>query len=217
MLFFLLLVWPLLSVILIGDPSEALRLISLSPILMAYLPTIVMQWLLFLFIYITVLREETGLAGIGFKRIRVLDFLYALGFLLVSNLLLTLIALALAEVGLAMPGELALLLPKNNTERVFWIILSITAGICEETAFRGYLLTRIRMFGRTKTWILPVILASISFGCGHTYQGVGGFILISIYGAMFSLLFIYTKSLWPAVIAHFFQDFSALFFPFQGQ
>jgi len=79
-LFFLLLVWPIMSVILIDDPSEALNLISISPILMAYLPTIIMQWLLFLFIYATLVREETGLAGIGFNRIRLIHFLYALAF-----------------------------------------------------------------------------------------------------------------------------------------
>jgi len=155
------------------------------------------------------------LAGIGFRRLRLLDFFWALAFLLASNLLLSLLALLLAQFGLEIPGELELILPKNNTERIFWVLLSFTAGFCEEAAFRGYLLTRIKLFGKTRGWLLPVIISSLAFGSGHAYQGLGGFILLSIYGAMFALLFLRTGSLWPPIIAHFFQDFSALFFPFQ--
>lgn len=199
----------------IGDPSEALTLVSISPILMMYAPTIVMQWILFGLIYLTTYREQTGLRGIGFKRPRLIDLFYAVAFLLVANLLLTFFALFLAWIGLPVAEELTLVLPTTGLERFFWVLLSITAGIVEETVFRGYLITRLRMFGHTTSWILPVIIASISFGTGHSYQGVGGFILLSVYGAMFSVLFIMTKSLWPVIIAHFFQDFSAMFFPYQ--
>lgn len=214
-LLFLMLIWPAASVIMVGDPNEILEQISLSPILMIYLPTIVTQWLLFLLIYLTAYREQTGLKGIGFKRIRLIDFFYAIAFLLASNLILTLISLFMTKIGLPIPGDVEFLLPKTGTERVFWILLSLTAGICEEVAFRGYLITRIRIMGKTKSWILPVIIASIIFGSGHTYQGLGGFILLSIYGAMFAMFFIKTKTLWPCIIAHFFQDFAALFYPFE--
>lgn len=212
---FLLIIWPAASIIMVGNPAEALKTLALSPILLIYLPTIVTQWLLFLLIYLTTYREETGLRGIGFKPIRLLDFLYAVAFLLVSNLLLTLLSLLLAQIGLPFQGEIQFLLPKTGAERIFWIILSLTAGICEEVAFRGYLITRLRLLGKTKSWILPVFVASIIFGSGHSYQGLSGFILLSVYGAMFAALFIKTGSLWPCIIAHFFQDFSALFYPFQ--
>jgi len=214
-MFFLLIVWPAISMIMIGDPAEALALVSVSPILMMYAPTIVMQWIMFGLIYLTVYREQTGLRGIGFRRPRVIDLLYAIAFLLVSNLLLTFFALFLGWIGLPVAEELELILPTTGLERFFWVILSITAGIVEEVVFRGYLITRLRMFGRAKSWVLPVIIASVSFGSGHSYQGVGGFILLSVYGAMFAVLFIKTKSLWPVIIAHFFQDFSALFYPYQ--
>lgn len=212
---FLLLIWPAASIIMVGDPAKTLEALALSPILLIYLPTMVTQWLLFLLIYLTTYREETGLPGIGFKPIKLLDFFYAIAFLLVSNLLLTLFSLFLAHIGLPFKGEIQFLLPETGAERFFWIILSLTAGICEEVAFRGYLITRLMLLGKTKTWILPVFVASIVFGSGHSYQGLSGFILLSIYGVMFAALFIKTKSLWPCIIAHFFQDFSALFYPFQ--
>ena len=199
----------------IGDSSETLALVSISPIIIMYAPTIVMQWIMFGLIYLTVFREQTGLRGIGFKRPRLIDLFYAVAFLLVANLFLTFFALFLGWVGLPVAEELTLILPRTGLERFFWVVLSITAGIVEETVFRGYLITRLRMFGRSNSWILPIIIASVSFGTGHSYQGVGGFILLSVYGAMFSILFIKTKTLWPVIIAHFFQDFSALFYPYQ--
>jgi membrane protease YdiL (CAAX protease family) len=214
-LFFLVILWPASSILFVGDPTEALKLLSLSPIYFIYLPTIVIQWLIFALIFLTTFREQTGLGDIGFKKIRIIDFLWAIAFLLGSNLILSLLAVLLKSINLEIPGEIELILPKTFAEQILWVFLSLTAGICEEAAFRGYLITRIKIIGKTKNWILPIIIASLSFGSGHAYQGVGGFILISIYGAMFALLFLRTKTLWPCIIAHFFQDFSALFYPYQ--
>ncbi len=211
-LFFLLIFWPLMSVAFVGDPSQMLRMLSVSPIVMIYLPTMVIQWLVFLLVWLAVYREGTGLAGVGFKRIRLIDFAWAAVFLLVSNLLLTLLSVLLAALNLEIPSELGLILPKTFGEKIAWILLCITAGVCEEAAFRGYLLTRIRIFGKVKNWIIPVLIASLAFGSGHAYQGAGGFILISVYGAMFAILFLKTKTLWPGVIAHFIQNFVTGFF-----
>jgi len=215
-LFFLLIFWPFMSVAFVGDPSQMLRMLSVSPIVMVYLPTIIIQWLVFGLIWIAVWREGTGLAGLGFKRIRFIDFAWAGAFLIVSNLLLTLLSVLLAQINLEIPGEIELILPKTMAERIIWVFLSLTAGVCEEAIFRGYLLTRIRIFGRFKNWIAPVFIASLAFGSGHAYQGAGGFILISVYGIMFALLFIKTKSLWPCIIAHFLQDAMALFYTGSG-
>lgn len=211
-LFFLLIFWPLMSVAFVGDPSQMLRMLSVSPIFMVYLPTMVIQWLVFLLVWVAVYREGTGLAGIGFKKIRAIDFVWAAVFLLVSNLLLTLLSVLLVALNLEIPSELGLIFPETFEEKIIWVLLCVTAGVCEEAAFRGYLLTRIRIFGKVKSWILPVFIASLAFGSGHSYQGVGGFIMISIYGAMFAILFLKTKTLWPGVIAHFIQNFVTGFF-----
>ncbi len=189
---------------------------AVSRALLVYLPNIVIQWLVFTLIFVTTFREGTGLKGIGFNGIKLIHFLWAIAFLLASNLILSLLALLLSQVNIAIPGELGLILPETNTERALWVILSITAGVCEEAAFRGYLVTRIKQFGRLKRWTIPIIVSSMVFGSGHAYQGAGGLILLSIYGAMFAVLYIRAGSLWPCIIAHFFQDFSALFYPYQS-
>ena len=153
-LLFLLIFWPLMSVAFVGDPSQMLRMLSVSPIFMVYLPTMVIQWLVFLLVWLAVYREKTGLVGIGFKRIRLIDFAWAGAFLISSNLVLTLLSVLLATINLEVPSEIELILPKTIEERIIWVFLSLTAGICEEAAFRGYLLTRIRIFGKSKNWIL---------------------------------------------------------------
>jgi membrane protease YdiL (CAAX protease family) len=214
-LLLLLILWPVFSIAVSGDPTKLLEELSESPIYLVYLPTILIQWLIFFLIYLTVHHEGMGLGSIGYRRIRVIDFFWAMAFLLGSNLVLTLLWFLLSLVNLHIPGEIGLILPSTLMERILWTILALTAGVCEETAFRGYLITRLKIFGKSGGWIIPILASSLAFGSGHLYQGSGGFILITVYGAMFAVLFLKTGSLWPGIIAHSFQDFSALFFPFQ--
>ncbi len=175
--------------------------------------TIVMQWCVFLLIYVATFREQTGWAGLGFKRIRKADFAWALAFLLASNTMLSGLAWVLAQIGLPMPGEISFLVPTEPLGQVVWVVVSATASVCEETAFRGYLMTRLRLVGKFPNWVVPILVSAVVFGACHAYQGLPGFIVISVYGAMFSLLYIRTGTIWPGIIAHFFQDFTALFIP----
>jgi len=172
-----------------------------------------MQWAIFAVLFLTTYREQTGLLGISLKRMRLLDWFWAVAFLMAANLFLAGLAWLLAQVGLPMPGEIALLIPKDPVGKVVWVLVSFTAGFCEEVAFRGYLMTRLRILTKSDSWALPTVVSAIAFGICHAYQGVPGFIMLTIYGAMFSWLYIRTGTLWPAIIAHSFQDLSALFFP----
>jgi membrane protease YdiL (CAAX protease family) len=94
----------------------------------------------------------------------------------------------------------------------WWLALSATAGFCEEVAFRGYIFTRIRGIIPKGGWVLAMAVSSFAFAAGHGYQGPGGLIILFFLGAMLCGLFIYTKSLWPAIFAHFIHDFSAVIY-----
>ncbi len=212
-LFFLIIAYPMMSIGFVDDPTQMLKSLNPGTLMFLLISTIIMQWTIFLLLYVSVFRENTGLAGIGLKKIRGVDFLYAIAFLLSANLILTGLAWFLAKIGLPMPGEIGLLIPEDPFGRGVWVAVSFTAGFCEETAFRGYLMTRLRIIGKFPSWIIPTIISAVVFGACHAYQGWPGFIVISTYGLMFSLLYLRTKTLWPLIIAHFFQDFGALFFP----
>ena len=210
---FLVILYPIASIAPGEDPTEMLEGLNDTTRLVLFISTMIIQWCLFLLIFGAVIKEKTDLAGIGFRKIRPVDFAWAIAFVPASYLILVGLTLLLAEVGLPMSGEISLLIPEDTTGRIVWILLSFTAGFCEEAAFRGYLMTRLRLIGNFQNWVIPTIVSAIVFGACHAYQGLPGIIVISVYGAMFSWLYIRTGSIWPPVIAHFFLDFIALFIP----
>lgn len=96
------------------------------------------------------------------------------------------------------------LLPQSRLEAIVWVLVSLTAGFCEEIVHRGYFQ---RQFGAlTKSVGGGIVLQGIAFGAGHGYQGWKSMLLISIYGCMFGLLAEWRKSLRPGMIAHFIED-----------
>ena len=195
------------------DAASLLKNMNQGVLIFTLIATILLQWSIFLIIYVATYQEQTGLGGLRLTRMRLVDFAWAAAFLLGANLALTGLAWFLGRIGLPMPGEISLLVPTDPFGRVVWVAVSFTAGFCEEIAFRGYLMTRLRLIGKFRSWMVPTLVSALIFGICHAYQGVPGFIVISVYGLLFSLLYIRTGRLWPCIIAHFFQDFGALFFP----
>jgi len=210
---FLLLLYPGVSLIFAEDPANLKDILTETVVLFTLVATIVVQWVMFLLLFVAVYLERTGLGGLGLNRIRPIHFAWAIAFLLASNLLLSGLAWVLAQVGLPMPGEIGLLIPSDPLGQVVWVAVSITAGICEEVAFRGYLMTRLRILTKAKGWLIPTAISALAFGICHAYQGIPGLIVITVYGVLFSLLYIRTGSLWPGIIAHSLQDVGALFLP----
>ena len=207
--------FPLLSLLgVVGqDTSAMLSNMTQGVLVFMLIVTILFQWAIFLINYVSTFFEQTGLAGLGLKRIRVIDFAWAGAFFLTAWLILTGLAWILARFGMEIPGEIGLLVPSDPFGKVVWVLVSFTAGFCEEIAYRGYLMTRLRILLKNKTWLIPTIMSAIFFGIGHVYQGWAGFIIITVYGALFSLLYIRTGSLWPCIIAHSIQDLGNLFMP----
>jgi hypothetical protein len=96
------------------------------------------------------------------------------------------------------------MLPQRGIELTFWIALSVTAGICEETVFRGYL--QRQFMALTKSAPAGILLSAATFGAAHAYQGFRMVILIALYGAMFGILAYWRGSVRPGMIAHAWND-----------
>jgi len=96
------------------------------------------------------------------------------------------------------------LLPKNSTERAVWIVVSITAGVCEEILYRGWLLS---LFAAAlgSVW-LGLLISSIFFGLAHAYQGRNGILGTGVLGAIFGMVFIVSGSLIPGQVLHTAMD-----------
>lgn len=113
-------------------------------------------------------------------------------------------------VGEGTPSQVVALLPRTPLEIVAWIVLSLTAGICEEAIFRGYLQGQFEAF--TGSAAAAVFLQALVFGVAHGYQGVQNIATITVYGLVFGVLANLRKSLRPGMILHAWTDlFSGLF------
>ena len=209
---FLLLGWPLISLLMMsGDSAQNHSFKSLS--YQIYLPTIITEWLLFFLILLTVKKERISLTQIGFRQFNLKNLLIGFGFVILSNIILVGVAFVVKSFGILPQKDISFLLPKSISERLFWIFMSASAALSEETCFRGYLLTKLNLWIRN-SWLI-VILSSLSFGMGHLYQGLGGVILTSVYGLFFAMLFLWRRSLTPCIFAHFIQDSSVVWLQWQ--
>jgi hypothetical protein len=96
------------------------------------------------------------------------------------------------------------LAPVTGLEMVLFLVLSISAGICEELVFRGYLQQQFARMGR-RVWV-GVALSALVFGAAHGYEGIAGIVLIAAYGAMFGVLARLRRGLRTGMIAHAWHD-----------
>ncbi|MGB8062471.1 MAG: type II CAAX endopeptidase family protein [Candidatus Sulfotelmatobacter sp.] len=96
------------------------------------------------------------------------------------------------------------LIPHSSSEVILFLILTLTAGFCEEVIYRGYLQRQFSAL--TKSAAGGIVFQALIFGAGHTYQGWRFVLIISVVGTMFGLLAHRCRSLRPGMIAHFLQD-----------
>jgi membrane protease YdiL (CAAX protease family) len=98
----------------------------------------------------------------------------------------------------------ASLLPQSLLEILVWIGASITAGICEELAFRGFLQRQLHAL--TGNIGLAVLAQGLVFGLFHAYQGWRNVAVISVLGVMFGMLAAWRKNLRANIIVHSWAD-----------
>ena len=87
--------------------------------------------------------------------------------------------------------------------------MSISAGICEETVFRGYLQQQIS--GWTGHAVVGVFGQAAIFGLCHAYQGWKKVALIFVWGFAFGACVWRRKGLRANIIAHAAVDSLAAF------
>jgi uncharacterized protein len=67
-----------------------------------------------------------------------------------------------------------------------WIALSITAGVCEEAIYRGYLQRQITAL--THRVPAGIFLSAADFGAAHAYQGLQRASVIATSALLFGLI-----------------------------
>ena len=115
------------------------------------------------------------------------------------------VAVVLKPVGLTHErSAVQALLPHSYFEMGIWILVSATAGVCEEFIFRGYLLQQlIRWLGNVPT---AIGVSAIVFGFMHLYEGTAAVAIISVLGGYYAMMAVRRGNLRRVMVAHFLQD-----------
>jgi len=173
----------------------------------SYLITMAWEWLLVGYIYWGLRRRGKSLRDITGKSWSTasdffIDVAVAFGFWIAAIFVLTIVARLVHATGMAEAARR--LAPQSLFESILWIALSVTAGVCEETIFRGYL--QRQFVAWTRSAPLGVLFSAVLFGGGHVYQGPKATVVIGVYGLMFGILAEARQNLRPGIMTHAWHD-----------
>jgi len=93
--------------------------------------------------------------------------------------------------------------PHTRVELAWWMALAVSAGICEEFIFRGYLIWVLQP--ALGLWIAAAA-SLIVFAAAHTYQGAKGVVAVAVVGGLLTLIVVVFGSLVPAIAVHVLAD-----------
>ena len=89
----------------------------------------------------------------------------------------------------------------QSEERLLFSAVAISAGICEEIVFRGWLLSVLHNpLGFTGTTL--VFVAAALFGLCHIYQGPTGVVGATAAGVLLTALYVATGTLLAPIVLH---------------
>lgn len=141
-----------------------------------------------------------GLAGVGLVPLPFRPLLAWSVVLTVAGLAVLLLFRVLAgALGARETPLLRRLLPRTGRERAAFVGLSIAAGVGEELAYRGYLVT---LLAPALGGLGAGALTSAVFGMLHAYQGALGIVRTATLGGLLAWGFLASGSLWPPIVAH---------------
>jgi membrane protease YdiL (CAAX protease family) len=193
--------------ILQSRPSVVAHATALPSRIPIYAGTLAYEVALFLYVWLLGLRlRRVPMRDIiGGKWARLEDFLIdvatAIGFWIVVVAVLAIVQIFVKYNGVKAAREL---LPQTPAEVAAFLVLSVTAGFCEEFVFRGYLQRQFLALAQNAP--VAIALQALVFAVGHLYQGWRPVIAITVYGALFGILAWYRKTLRPGMIQHAAQD-----------
>jgi membrane protease YdiL (CAAX protease family) len=93
--------------------------------------------------------------------------------------------------------------PSNARQLLYFVGLSVTAGVTEELLYRGFLIWSLTAYMNI---VLAAVLASALFGLGHAYQGVSGIVKTGGVGLVMAILYIGSGTILLPMILHVFVD-----------
>jgi uncharacterized protein len=184
--------------------AQHMRTMAVPDHIRLYSRTILFEWLTLALVLVGVwLHGSSLLTVLGDRWRSVSQFFRHVGIALLF-LIATIVFTSMAGSHGSAGDRATLLLPDGRIEIALWVLLSITAGICEEAVYRGYL--QKQFIALTRSVPVGIILSALAFGLAHSYQGFARASMISVLGAMGGVLAYWCRSVRPGMIAHALQD-----------
>jgi uncharacterized protein len=192
------------------NPAAAGHLAEHGQAIQFYLVALVMDWALFFYCYLGVRRTGGNLASLSAGRWTSATDVF-------KDIAIAIPFMALWE-GVAYGCHYLLdffspannaatvesLLPTSPVEITLWILLCITAGFCEEIAFRGYLQKQFHAL--TGSIAIAVLLQAVVFGITHGYQGWKNVVVITALGILYGMLAAWRRNIRVNIISHAWSD-----------
>lgn len=175
-----------------------------------YLSVIVSQWTLVGLVVWLLSRHGHGLEAVGqgpgvsVLRTALVSLALLAGFAFLSRFTLAQLARAKSEDLPTHVRKAGRILPRDGVERAAFVQVAITAGVCEEILYRGWVPWAIA--GWTGSPLVGFVGAALVFGAGHAYQGRNGVILTALLGLFLGGIVTWTGSLLPGQFLHLAVD-----------
>ena len=102
----------------------------------------------------------------------------------------------------ARSAHLLTLAPRTSGEYGWWLCVSITAGVCEELLYRGFLVWALQAW--VGLWLAAALSVAV-FGAVHAYQGKD-MVRPAVVGALLQGFALLTGSILPNIVVHAMLD-----------
>jgi len=174
------------------------RVAQLSPWWGRYIIYALTCWLTLTILWFILRKNGYSFKDIGWRNFRIKDIGWAVLFFIIAIYVWWGLSIVLGRFSIGWETNF----PFANSSEVLIIFFYaiITAPICEEILFRGYLITVLSK--KTILWLSGVI-SVILFALYHLFPfGIGAFIHILFWSPFPTILFIWRKSVYPGIIMH---------------
>jgi membrane protease YdiL (CAAX protease family) len=172
-----------------------------------WLPVVVLHWASVAVCVAVLRRLGIGLSDLGLPDRR--RAIRAIALLAVVGLFFVLIRSALGPVtifgGTPFFGNGS---PADGPQRLAWVVVALTAGVCEEFVYRGVALAVLLRRGFSP--VPAVALAAIPFALMHGPAGIFLFPFVGTLAVLMSIVYLRTRRLAPGMILHALLDLSVI-------
>jgi membrane protease YdiL (CAAX protease family) len=182
------------------DPARR----AIPPLMRIYQTTIVLLLLLFALAWFT--ARTFGYPLFAIPQLGARELIAGAGALLLQfGMLFASQAARTGEERRSMPVNR--MMPQSQRERALFSVVAVVAGISEEAAYRGVLMS-VLWYGLGNPW-LAVLISALAFAVGHALQGWKSMIVVFAMACSMHALVWYTGTLVIAMAVHAIYDLLA--------